>query len=308
MKTPHLKLLLGGLVILATFTPPPPASAELIWQDFSLSLLSGSSYEKQEITNSFGTFQTQAESRTVVTFEHASGHTWGSTFLFIDRLMSRDSDFGNDAMYGELNISPNIAKLGGFVKNIYFAPQWEFGSGDNGADSNLNPGDGNSFNNYLLGFGVGLAVPKASFFNVSLYKRFNDDQTLDNNLPSLDPGNSRIDTPGRTRDDNEQLTVVWRFDFADGRVRFDGFLDAVTGYDIDYKTPSVDAQGNIVKTKDKAVSGYNFTPQLKFDIGRVMGMTPKKLWVGGEWVYWQNKFGVKDWDESNLNFLLKWHF
>ncbi|WP_424946221.1 DUF5020 domain-containing protein [Candidatus Spongiihabitans sp.] len=279
MKTPHLKLLLGGLVILATFTPPPPASAKLIWQDFSLSLLSGSNYEKQKLPNGI---QTQSTDRNVVTFEHASGHTWGGTFLFIDRLMSRDSDFENDAMYGEFSINPTMFKPGGFVKQVYAATQWEFGSGDNGKNASFNLSDGNSFNNYLLGVGVNLAVPKASFFNVAFYRRFNDDQTLDAHI-----GN-------RTRDDNEQLTVVWRFDLADGKVRFDGFLDAVTAFDF--------------SNGDKSESGFNFTPQLKYDIGSVMGMQPKKLWGGVEYVYWENKFGNKDWDERNLNLLLKWHF
>ncbi len=292
MKTSRIKLLLGTVAMLAALTPPPPASAKLIWQDFSLSLLSGSNYEKQVI----GGGQTQSTDRNVVTFEHASGHTWGGTFLFIDRLMSRDSDFENDAMYGEFSINPTITKPGGFVKEVYAATQWEFGSGDNGTNSGAS--DGNSFNNYLLGVGVNLAVPKASFFNVALYKRFNDDQTLDENTPSPETLKSNFAHVSRTRDDNMQLTVVWRFDLAGGRVRFDGFLDAVTAFDINYKDGS----------KTKAESGFNFTPQLKYDIGSVMGLQPKKLWGGVEYVYWQNKFGNKDWDERNLNLLLKWHF
>lgn len=286
MKTNYTKLFLGACAMLATLASPP-ASAKLLWQDFSLSLLSGSNYEKQAIP---GVAQTQAASRHVVSFEHASGHTWGGTFLFIDRLMSQDSDFANDALYGELNISPNIAKPGGFIKNVFIAPQWEFGSGDNGKDNSFNPSDGNSFNNFLLGFGVGLDVPGASYFNVALYKRFNDDQTLDTHLPTRDIG--------RSREDNEQLTVTWRFDFADDRVRFDGFLDVVTSFNFKHKDGS----------KSEASSGYNFTPQLKFDLGRTFGMEAKKLWAGTELVYWKNKFGVKDWDESNFNFLLKWHF
>ena len=311
MKTSRIKLLLGTVAMLAALTPPPPASAKLIWQDFSLSLLSGSNYEKQKITAGGSTFQTQDDSRNVVTFEHASGHTWGGTFLFIDRLMSRDSEFPNDAMYGEFSINPTMFKPGGFVKQVYAATQWEFGSGDNGRNKDYvamfdkisNATKGNSFNNYLLGVGMNLAVPKASFFNVTFYRRFNDDQTLDDNLPVID-GDPNTDgfqatVARQTREDNEQLTVVWRFDLADGRVRFDGFLDAVTGYDIKHKSGG---------GKTKAVSGFNFTPQLKFDIGSVMGMQPKKLWGGVEYVYWENKFGNKDWDERNLNLLLKWHF
>ena len=287
MKTSRIKLLLGVAALLVALTPPP-ASAKVIWQDFSLSLLSGSNYDKQKLSSGI---QTQSTHRNVVTLEHASGHTWGGTFLFVDRLMSRDSEFANDAMYGEFSINPTMTKPGGFVKQVYAATQWEFGSGDNG--KNAGASDGNSFNNFLLGVGMNLAVPKASFFNVVFYRRFNDDQTLDANLPF---GSDPI---GQTRDDNEQITVTWRFDLAGGKVRFDGFLDAVTAFDITYK----DGSG-----KDRAESGFNFTPQLKYDIGSVLGMEPKKLWGGVEYVYWENKFGNSSWDERNLNLLLKWHF
>ena len=286
MKTSRIKLLLGGVALLVALTPPPPASAKVIWQDFSLSLLSGSNYHKQPVPF-LKRDQTQDDGRTVVTLEHASGHTWGGTFLFVDRLMSRDSEYPNDAMYGEFSINPTMTKPGGFVKQVYAATQWEFGSGDNGN------GSGNSFNNFLLGVGMNLAVPKASYFNVVFYRRFNDDQKLDAGIPGGPL------PAGRTRDDNEQITITWRFDLADGKVRFDGFLDAVTAFDFTHKN---DSKG------DKSESGFNFTPQLKYDIGSVLGMEPKKLWGGVEYVYWENKFGNSSWDERNLNLLLKWHF
>ena len=242
----------------------------------------------------------------MVTFEHASGHTWGGTFLFIDRLMSRDSEFGNDAMYGEFSINPTLTKPGGFVKEVYAATQWEFGSGDNGSGGDAS--DGNSFNNYLVGVGVNLAVPKASYFNVVLYRRFNDDQTLDANLPIDSSNFPTLRSVGQSRDDNMQLSVVWRFDFAGGKVRFDGFLDAVTAFDINYKEKDFAKPGATKTGSEEAAAGFNFTPQLKYDIGSVMGMAPKKLWGGVEYVYWENKFGRSDWDERNLNLLLKWHF
>ena len=282
MKTSRIKLLLGVAALLVALTPPPPASAKVIWQDFSLSLLAGSNYDKQKLSSGI---QTQSTHRNVVTLEHASGHTWGGTFLFVDRLMSRDSDYPNDAMYGEFSINPTMTKPGGFVKEVYAATQWEFGSGDNGRPNPIgtnssNATDGNSFNNFLLGVGMNLAVPKASFFNVVFYRRFNDDQILDDRF-------------GRDRDDNEQISITWRFDLAGDKVRFDGFLDAVTAYDY---------------TGGRSESGFNFTPQLKYDIGRVLGTAPKKLWGGVEYVYWENKFGMSSWDERNLNLLLKWHF
>ncbi len=310
MKRTDIRLVIGTFIILLSLTSI--ASAKMIWQDFSLSLLSGSRYAGQEITIAGNKIQTQSESRNVVTFEHASGHSWGGTFLFIDYLTSRSSGYDKDAVYAEVLLSFNIAKPGGFIKNIYFSPQWEFGRGDNGRDTAIPPGTynnipfpitnasrGNRFNNYLLGFGFDLAMPKASYFNVTLYKHFNDDQVLDSRLPNpYTDGTGNSIVGGRSREHNEQLTLAWRFDLKDGQIRFDGFLDILTSFDFKNK------RGD----RTRVHSGYIFVPQLKFDIGRLMGAKPKKLWVGGEWSYWKNKFGNKDWDENNLNFLLTWHF
>ena len=310
MKRSNKILPMGAFFILLCLLPS--ASAKMIWQDSSLSLLSGNHYEEQEIILAGNKIQTQSKARSVVTFEHASGHTWGSTFLFIDYLRSRSSGYDEAAIYGEALISFNIAQPGGFIKNIYFSPQWEFGRGDNGRDAAIPPGTynkipfpitnaskGNRFNNYLLGFGLDLDMPKASYFNITLSKHFNDDQLLDSRLPTpyTDASGNRI-VGGRSREHNEQLTLAWRFDLKDGWLRFDGFIDILSGFDFKHK------RGD----KTKAHAGYIFMPQLKFDLGRLMGVAPKKFWIGGEWSYWKNKFGHQDWDENNLNFLLTWHF
>ncbi|MGR3913400.1 MAG: DUF5020 domain-containing protein [Gammaproteobacteria bacterium] len=283
------KLKQGALALLAAtlFFAAPSAFAKVIWQDFSVSYLQGRNYHPQTLSNGI---QTQAERRQVVTVEHASGHTWGGTFLFIDRLMSSEDEYPNDAMYGEFSINPNVAKPGGFVKNVFLSGQMEFGSGDNGANNRFNLTKGNSFNNMLLGVGLGLDIPGASFFNVVFYRRLNDDQILDASIPT---------DVGRTRPDNNQLTLTWRFDFANDSFRFDGFLDYATSFDFDHNDDSMGGTSE---------ASLNFTPQLKYDLGRAAGYTPKKLWVGVEYVAWQNKFGSQHWDENNANILVKWHF
>jgi len=218
-------------------------SAKQFWSDNSFSLLKGSSYEVGD------------EDRTVYTFEHASGHSWGSIFTFVDRIHSDNT--GEDETYGELGFSFNVMEpKDSFIKSVYVTPQWEFGE---------------NMNNLLIGAGVNLDVPGSKFFNVNLYQRNNE-----------------------FSESNQQLTLVWAFPFADGFV-YDGFLDAVNG------------------TDDGSVGGYNFTSQLKYDLGQHVGVAKGKLFVGVEHTIWNNKFGINqafvpfEVDENNTNLLIKWH-
>ncbi len=91
-------------------------------------------------------------------------------------------------------------------------------------------------------------------------------------------------------DDNWQLTPVWALPFSIGGQNFlyDGFADWRSG------------SGN-------NTTELNITSQLTWDIGALM-QTPNTIYIGVEYVYWTNKFGVQDTDERNLNALLKVHF
>lgn len=231
------------LTVLLTMLIIPAASAEMYWSDTSWSLLKGSDYEVGD------------NEKIVYTVEHASGHSWGSTFLFFDRLSSQnDSDHET---YGEVSANIDLLNLDqdSFVKSVYFSTHFEFGPEDN----------------FLNGFGVRLNVPGATYFDVTYYARNN----------------------GGGIDDNSQITLVWAFPFADS-FQYDGFIDAAS-------------------SSDDAASSTNFTSQLKWDLGKnTFDMKPGKLWLGVEYVFWNNKYGIADssaftTDERNVNLLLKWH-
>ncbi|MBL4909174.1 MAG: nucleoside-binding protein [Alteromonadaceae bacterium] len=85
---------------------------------------------------------------------------------------------------------------------------------------------------------------------------------------------------------NYQMTLAWGIPL--GSLYYDGFLDYATSTDI-------------------AKATLNFTSQLKYDIAPIIGLT-SKLYVGIEYVYWQNKFGIDGVDEKNINLLIKYHF
>lgn len=224
-----------------------PVIAEQFWSDFSITGLRGDDY--------LNPFSGEEVSSNVVTIEHASGHSWGSTFFFVDRL-SNPSD-----VYGELSINKTLYKPDGFVKEVYLGFTAEFGSGDGGNQ-----------NNFLYGVGVSLDIPHFTYFNVTLSRRDQDD---------LDIG----------REDNNQITVVWAID--KGNLRYDGFLDIVDSADTDF---------------GETEEGFNFTSQLKYNIGPAIGLKSGRLDVGIEYIYWKNKFGVDGQTERNPNLLVKWHF
>ncbi|MEH6651342.1 MAG: outer membrane protein OmpK [Motiliproteus sp.] len=169
----------SALAFAATFSTP--ASAEMLWDRFSLSYLYGSDYK----------FVEDGE-MSVVTIEHASGHSWGDNFLFIDRTMPSK---GDSSFYGELSPRLSIGKVSdsdlsfGPMTDLLVATTWEMGDG---------------FDNYLYGIGTALSVPGFRYFNVNLYKA-NNDLSLD----------------------DEQLTLNWGAPFNIGSSEFliDGFLD-----------------------------------------------------------------------------------
>ncbi|MFT5591759.1 MAG: nucleoside-specific outer membrane channel protein Tsx [Oceanicoccus sp.] len=90
-------------------------------------------------------------------------------------------------------------------------------------------------------------------------------------------------------EDNQQVTVVWGlpFNVAGQDFMFDGFWDYTT------------------ELNDTTSS--NFTPQLKWDMAKLVGYE-NKLFVGVEYVMWNDKFNIKGVDENNVNLLVKAHF
>jgi nucleoside-specific outer membrane channel protein Tsx len=87
---------------------------------------------------------------------------------------------------------------------------------------------------------------------------------------------------------NMQLTLAWSRPFKSG-ILYDGFIDAI----------------NSTSTSS---AGFNFTSQLKYDIGQHFSYKANKLFAGVEYVFWKHKYGIDGITEKNANLLLKWHF
>ena len=235
-----MKLITASAAILLCCSPIN-ANAKQLWSDTSVTLMKGTQYEVGDTD------------KTVFTLEHAGGHSWGSVFAFVDRL-SHSND-NNHEIYGEFGANITLKKLNNSVfKDVYLATQWEFSS-DKFAQ----------FDNYLVGVGTNLSIPKFNFANITYYRRNNE-----------------------LGDNNNQLTFVWSLPVGDS-VIYDGFIDAIDS------------------SKTNA-SGFNFTSQLKYDVGQHIGIEKNKLYAGIEYVYWKNKFGIDGVTEKNPNIMVKWHF
>ncbi|WMS86768.1 DUF5020 family protein [Pleionea litopenaei] len=158
--------------------------AKSLWSDNSLTYLSGKHYRVGD------------PKKTVLTFEHASGHSWGDVFYFVDRLKSNN---GSNETYMEFSPRLSLSKVSGnefkygIVKDILIASTIEMGQNET-----------TSFDHYLLGIGFDLDMPGFRFFQWNFYHRNNDH-----------------------RDNNWQLTQAWSLPFSLGEelFRYDGFID-----------------------------------------------------------------------------------
>ena len=134
---------------------------------------------------------------------------------------------------------------------------------------------------YLIGPGFDLAIPGFDYFQLNFYNRTTDGS--------------------RAGDSVWQITPVWSYTIpvGDSDVLIDGFMDWV-----------VDNDANRRGTYH---ANLHFNPQIKYDLGKALHLGEKQLYVGVEYDYWKNKYGIKDsdaftTDQNTMSFLVKVHF
>ena len=157
-KSSFIKPLTMAAVTIAALGGMTSANAKVLFSDTSVSLLYGDDYELAKDGE-----------LTTLTLEHASAHTWGGVFFFVDRLQGASDSEKSRAkdIYGELAPKFKIATFDdSFIKQVNFAAQYEFGSNTSGF----------SQDNYLVGVGADLDVPipGMKYASASLYHAFNN--------------------------------------------------------------------------------------------------------------------------------------
>ncbi len=195
----------------------------LQWQDNSLTYLNGVD------------FKVDPPKQQTVTFEHASGWSFGDLFIFVDGI-KYNTEATNGAgdghsFYGEISPRLSFGKISGTdlsfgpVKDVLLAATYEFGEDDVEA--------------YLIGPAVDLNIPGFDYFQLNTYLR----------------------TPDGKRDGKNvwQITPVWSYTVPVGNsnVVIDGFIDWVVDNDKDYH------------------ANFHFNPQIKYDLAKGMGWGEK---------------------------------
>ncbi|MDO3387023.1 hypothetical protein QWI17_14350 [Gilvimarinus sp. SDUM040013] len=247
-----IKLYCRHVLVVMVAAYSMPASAEILWQTYSVSYLKGNHYRVGD------------PQREVYTFEYAASTSWGDSFMFWDHVIASS---GTSTNYGEW--SPRLS----LCKNKLLCLQQADEQGwlkDTMLSATIEMGEG--FTNYLYGVGLQFRVPGFRYANLDFYRRDNDET-----------------------EDNWQTTFTWAYPFeVAGQVfLYDGFVDWFS------------------TTQDQR-SSLHWTSQLKWNLGENFKLN-SPLYIGVEYTYWHNKFGIKDseafpTDESNANLLIKWHF
>lgn len=197
----------------------------------------------------------------IITIENAAAWNWGSSFFFVDILHSDSRDGRAREVYGEWYPSASIGKLRGRPLSLGPVRDVSVTAGVNmGAKTN-----GAAPLVFLPGLTFDLKVPAFAFFTLGTYAY-------------VDRG--RFGGTPVNHGTSFQVTPSWSLPIVTPRVRFrfDGFLDYI---------------GSHAGAPHQLLT----QPQLKLDVGSLWD-APGRLYVGTEWQYWKNKFGVPGLTES----------
>lgn len=259
-------LLAAGSLLLAA---QAQADSPLLWQNNSLSYLYGKN------------FKVEPAIQQTVTFEHASGWSWGDVFLFVDQKFfnGEENSVGDDrSFYGELTPRLSLGKLSGRdlsfgpIKDVLLAATYEFGEDEVEA--------------YLIGPGFDLDIPGFNFFKLNFFYRTPDGDRADRNNDGKPDGSGTW-----------QVSPSWSATVPVGKsdILIDGYLDWVVDNDASYH------------------ANYHFNPQVKYDLGKALNWGEKQVYVGVEYSYWKDKYGIQNsdsftTDQNTASLLLKVHF
>lgn len=238
------------------------------WSDTEVQLLRGTQF-RDESNNTHN-------SRTIMTLQHASGYKYGRNFFFVDAAKVRDTSDNFEELYFEYYHTLSYTKVAGadwskqFIKDVGFTAGINYGT--NNAAFRANP------KVLLFGPTFDLNIPGFAFFNVDV-------------LSYKDTGRFRGFGGGSLCGNSNttyQLTPAWKLPFQLGSAKFsfEGFVDVI---------------GNHGSCKTQVLT----QPQLRWDVGNHFGK-PDSVYLGFEYQYWHNKFGINNRNESFPQALLVW--
>lgn len=208
-------------------------------------------------------------SQSILTFSHAHGWSLGRHFMFMDTLISEAGQPDQTSIYGEAYSYVSMGKL----------LEKDLGLGifkDLNAAVGVNVGE--NFNSNTSGTRTALYGVSVDF-NLPGFKLFSVDFLRHN---PFEP---------RSQQTSWQITPVWivPFEIAGSHWSLEGFADFIGS-----------------KGADSARTALA-QPQLRLDLGDLWGNS-RHLYVGIEYQYWHNKYGIKGLHDSVPQALLLWKF
>ncbi|WP_090243905.1 outer membrane protein OmpK [Pseudomonas guineae] len=224
-------------------------------------------------------YKVDPEIQQTITFEHASGWSAGDLFFFLDTI-KYNTDATNGAGDGHTFYGEFSPRLS-FGK--LFNTKLEFGPIKDVLLATTYEFGEDDVESYLIGTGFDLAIPGFDYFSLNFYHRETDG--------------------GRDGSGVWQITPVWSYTIPVGKsdIVIDGFMDWVVDNDKSYH------------------ANLHFNPQIKYDLGKAMSWGEKQLYVGIEYDYWKDKYGIQDsgfvsdnfvgsTDQNTASLLVKAHF
>jgi nucleoside-specific outer membrane channel protein Tsx len=225
---------------------------------------------------------------TIITFQHAGGWEYGDNFFFMDYSrysVNNDANFpvaDSSELYGEWYSNFSLGAISG--NDLSFGPVKDIGIV---AGFNFAPEVDSAW--VLPGVRFALDLPGFAFAQIDV-------------TGYIHQGGGSADSPVFTVVDEDSSFMVdfaWAYPFKIGSTSWsiEGHLEYIDGR----------TQVNNFGTTELD-SWILFQPQIRLDLGEVLGHKAQRLFVGVEYQYWKNKLGEKGTDDNAAQFLAVWRF
>lgn len=225
---------------------------------------------------------------TIITFQHAGGWEYGDNFFFVDHSrysVNSNANFpveDSSEFYGEWYSNFSLSAI--TDSKVAFGPVKDVGVV---AGFNYAPEVDSMW--VLPGVRFSLDLPGFAFAQVDV-------------TGYMHQGGGSATSPVFTVVDEDSSFMVdfaWAYPFKIGSTSWsiEGHLEYINGR----------TQTNNFGTTELE-SWILFQPQIRLDLGEVLGNKAGRLFVGIEYQYWKNKLGEKGTNDNTAQFLAVWRF
>ncbi len=206
--------------------------------------------------------------QSIITVTHADGWAYGRNFFFMDALFTDSGQPSQTNLYGEAYSTFSLSKITGLNLSHGIIKDFGLTAGVNLGENLDSPRSG--FRAWLYGITMDFDLPGFAYFNVDFLRQ--------RVTETADLGTSW------------QITPVWKLPFAIAGTHwsFEGFADFI---------------GRNQTAARQALA----QPQLRLDVGDLWG-NADHLYLGIEYQYWHNKYGIKGLHDKVPQALLVWKF